>query len=194
MTMKAHARAMESGWWLALLGLGFLGLAVLETIATTRYRTVDRHDRPVRIAAGEPAWQLQLRRADEALEAKDVRAAERALREAYTAAFGSRRWEGLVEVGDAALRLGADPASRQAAVVSARRAYLAALLEARRQRSVAGALRASEAFAALGDRAVAAEAFRVAEALAARTGGEAALRQIREAAARRADRAVARTP
>lgn len=192
MTTTTRVRAIENGWWLALIGLGFLGLAVLEAIAATRLRTVERHEAPAGMeVAGEPAWQPHLRRVDEALGLKDIRAAERALREAYVAAVARRQWEGLVEVGDATLRIGEASGSRRAAVAGARRAYMAALLGARQQRSVAGALRAREAFAALGDRAVAAEALRVAEAVATRTGDAAALARIRELSAREADRVLA---
>jgi DNA-binding GntR family transcriptional regulator len=54
---------------------------------------------------GSRAWTAPLHRMDEALAAGDIRLAERAWHDAYGQALGSRRWEGMVEAGDAAPRI-----------------------------------------------------------------------------------------
>jgi len=95
---------------------------------------------------------------DQALARKDVAAAERAWHEAYLDALASRRWEGMIAVGDAALRMGARPKARQS--------YLLALERARAAGSAEGAQRVSQAFAALGDHEVARMCLRVAGGLA----------------------------
>ena len=89
---------------------------------------------------------------DEALARRDIGAAQRHWHDAYRAALGSRRWEGMIEAGDGA---------------RARQAYLTALLRARQQKSLEGVLRTAEAFSGLGDRQVVAQCLRIAERLAA---------------------------
>jgi hypothetical protein len=99
-------------------------------------------------ARPEPApWDEYLKSMEDALAAGDARAADWLLRQAHWVALGSRRWEGMLEVGDAAVRAGN--------VTAARTAYLTAAYRARRLRSFEGILGAVEAFAALGDREVA---------------------------------------
>lgn len=120
-----------------------------------------------RVSNGAP-WTSHLQGVDEALAQKDVSAAEQAWHQAYVEAIRSRRWEGFVAVGDASLRIGEVVGARPAPVAKARRLYLAALLRAREQGSLDGALRAAEAFAALGDREIAGQGLRIADGLAAR--------------------------
>ena len=127
----------------------FIVLAVLEAMAETA------------------PWTVHLRQVDEALAKRDVGAAERAWRDAYAAALGSRRWEGMLEVGDVARRIGEVTGDRATADARARRAYLPALFQARQQKSLDGVLRAAEAFSSLGDRQVVARCLRIAEHLAA---------------------------
>ena len=111
-------------------------------------------------------WTSNLQRMDEALAAGDISLAEQAWHDAYGQALGSRRWEGMVEAGDAALRIGAVAKSRRLAEPTARQAYLTALVRARGQRSVDGVVRTAEAFARLGDREVVEQALRIARDLA----------------------------
>jgi hypothetical protein len=111
------------------------------------------------------AWTAPLRRMDEALAAGDIRLAERAWHDAYGQALGSRRWEGMVEAGDAALTIRAVAKAQGLAAPMARQAYLTALVRARRQGSVDGVLRAAEAFARLGDGEVVEQALQVARDL-----------------------------
>jgi hypothetical protein len=72
----------------------------------------------------------------------------------------------MLDLGDASLRIGEGGNSPSTAQAKARTAYLAALFRAREQGSVAGALRAAEAFAMLGDWEVVEQCVRVAEELA----------------------------
>jgi len=97
-------------------------------------------------------------------------------REAYVAAHVDRGWPGMLAVGDAAVRAGRATRAPEVFEPRARRAYLTALLRARRQASHDGVLAAGAAFGRLGDR----DAERLAKA-------EAAKRAIRtESDARRA--------
>lgn len=110
-------------------------------------------------------WTAPLQRMDEALAAGDIRLAERAWHDAYGQALGSRRWEGMVEAGDAALRICAVAKAEGLAAPTARQAYLIALVRARAQGSVDGVLRTAEAFARLGDGEVVEQALQVARDL-----------------------------
>jgi len=138
---------------IAVLLLAALGL--LEVIGAGRHR------------AGSPAWIRHVRAVDEALAARDVAAASHALQQAHVAALSSRHWEGLVAVGDAALRLGAATRDHGPARSQARQAYLTALFRARAARSLDGALRVTEAFAALGDANAAEQSLKIAHDIAA---------------------------
>jgi hypothetical protein len=116
--------------------------------------------------ATPPPWASHLRRVDEALQRNHVGVAARAWHDAYVAALGSRRWEGMVAVGDAALRVGEVGGSRLAAGAQARQAYLGALFRAREDWALDGLLHVATAFAALGDTAMAIHCLRLAERMA----------------------------
>ena len=107
------------------------------------------HQNP--LAGSSTRWTAHIREMDEALGEKKVGAAERAWQDAYLAALWARGWEGMIEVGDAARRIGALTGLLKASEAKARRLYLAALGRARQQGSLDGVLRAAEALAALGD-------------------------------------------
>jgi hypothetical protein len=66
--------------------------------------------------------------------------------------------------------LPAAPATRQPWEADARQAYLGALFRARAEASLDGVLRATGAFATLGDRDIAEEGLRIAESVALRMG------------------------
>lgn len=176
---------MSTQWRLAFvgggLGLSLVALAIVGGLASERvrfeHRTVvlNRYDTAAqreqkalaeREASNAP-WTGYLQRAEEALAQKNVSAAELAWHDAYGTALRSRRWEGLVEVGEAYLRIGQAAGSRKAAEPKARQAYLAALFRARTEGSLDGVLRAAEAFAALGDREVAEQGVYIAQRVAA---------------------------
>ncbi len=111
-------------------------------------------------------WMTPLEDMDCALARADFAAAATARHRAHLAALGSRSWEGFLEVGDAALRLGDATGNRRAMEPEARRAYLAALTYARAQRSREGVLRATESFVRLGDRDMVVQGLRMARVLA----------------------------
>lgn len=128
----------------------------------------------------EAPWSSHIRAVDTALAKKNVTSAMRAWHRAHDAALESQRWEGLVEVGDAALRIGEVAGLRKASEAKARWVYLAALLIARDQASLDGVLRTAEAFAARGEREVVNQCVGVAEGLAARAPGRGARARVRE--------------
>ena len=146
---------------IVLTGVVLLTLLVLALIAVE----VLVADAPGAIAAR--SW-TPLARADEALLDGDLAAALAWWREARLTAIRSGQWEGLIEVGDASLRLGEAGGFRRDAESQARQAYLGALLRAQRQRSLEGVLRAATAFGELGDRDVTVQALRIAERQAGR--------------------------
>ncbi len=136
-----------------------------------------------RPAAAEAPWGAPLRAVDEALARNDAAAALRAWQDAHLAALGSWRWERMIEVGDAALRIGEVSGLRPAAKARARQAYLTAFFRARDQGSLAGVLRSAEAFALLGDREVVAQCLIAADGLAARAADPEGRERLRSFAA-----------
>jgi hypothetical protein len=138
-------------------------------------------------------WSVHLRRADEALARNDLSGAVRARRDAYGAALGARqRWDGMLEVGALARRIGAAAGTWQQGSAQARQAYLIALVRARQQQSLDGVLRTIEAFAELGDTAVVLQGLHAAKQLAAaRPSDTAAADRVQELARRLTDRRVA---
>jgi hypothetical protein len=136
----------------------------------------------------EGPWTPYIRAVDDALGRSDAEAADRAWREAYGAALGSLRWEGMLAVGDAALRIGQVSRHRQTAVATARNAYLAALFRARQQDSLDGILRTAEAFVDLGDREMVEQCLRLARDVTSRGAEDgAADPRVRALAARLAE-------
>jgi hypothetical protein len=128
-----------------------------------------RHSDAARVQPGPrpvPLWNADLRDLGEALAVGDRSQALRVWNAAWTDAVGSRRWEPLIAVGDAALHVGKVTGAQAEARVSARRAYRMALLRARANGSVEGVMRAADAFASLGDRDVTAVALQIARQLA----------------------------
>jgi hypothetical protein len=152
-------RRTQASPLLLLLMIGALALAMIP---------------PASAEAGRADWVPQIEAMDQALQRGDVPVAQAAWREAYVAAHVGRGWLGMIAVGDAALRAGRAAGLRDVFEPRARRAYLTALLRARRQGSLDGVLAAGDAFGRLGDQAVVRRALAVATDLAARSGdGEA---------------------
>jgi len=110
-------------------------------------------------------WQAHVVTIDRAIARHDVSAAVGAWHDAYGAALGSRGWEGMLAVGDAFLRIGAEAGTVSASRANARQAYLNALIRAHRDGSREGLRRTAAAFEALGDHAVATHCRRVADEL-----------------------------
>lgn len=115
---------------------------------------------------GVPPEELLTRRLaamDDALRRDPPGAAIHDWQAAYGLALGLRRWDAMLSVGDAALRLEASPRRDPAAHpgrfrAAARQAYLWALFQARSERSREGIERVAQAFAAIGDAEMAARA------------------------------------
>ncbi|HEX6209377.1 MAG TPA: hypothetical protein VF136_01290 [Methylomirabilota bacterium] len=154
----AARESWSTRWYTPLLALAglLLGLIVLA-LAFIQVLTAERSD-----SAASSQWAAPLGRMDEALTRGDSAGALAAWRQAYGAAFRSTRWEGMMAVGDAASRLGADGRAQS------RQAYFTALLRAEREGSLEGLLVVATAFGHLGDRDVLAHALRLAEREAGR--------------------------
>jgi hypothetical protein len=134
-------------------------------------------------------WRTYLAVVDRELERGHIDAAVRVWQDAYGAALSSRRWESMIAVGDAFVAIGRAAGTPRGARMNAREAYLSALIRARRERSVEGALRSAEAFEALDDRAVVEQCLHIAAQLAA--GNTESQERVREARQRWASRQVA---
>lgn len=118
----------------------------------------------------EPAmtWEQHVERVDAALASHDLHTAREAVRDAYAAAVTSRRWEPLLDVGDAQRRVEEASGFATLGKASARANYLFALFRARDQRSLDGVLQAANAFSRLGDASVVRQALVVARDVAGR--------------------------
>lgn len=112
-------------------------------------------------------WDRHLEAMDAALKLRNVAAADRAWRDAHAAALRTRAWRPLVDVGDAAVRIGAVGLHRQLYVSRARDLYVGALGRARADRSVEGVLHVAESFQALGDHGIVDQCLIIAEGLGA---------------------------
>jgi hypothetical protein len=124
-------------------------------------------------------WRAHLGLVEKELEHGHVDVAVRVWHDAYGAALESGNWESMIAVGDAFMAIGRASGTPAGARMNAREAYLTALIRARRDRSVDGALRSAEAFRQIGDHAVVEQCLHVATQLAA--GDEQALERVREA-------------
>ena len=179
---------------------GLLGLCIVGILAYGGTLTVSNPERATlkgaragvhgeleRLESAVPAgrspddglWNAYLHVVDKELAHGRVDAAVRAWHDAYGAALHSRSWESMIAVGDAFIRIGRAASTPGGARMNARDAYLIALIRARRDRSVDGALRSAEAFQGLGDRAIVEQCLYIAGQLAA--GDERAEQRVSEA-------------
>jgi hypothetical protein len=124
-------------------------------------------------------WRAYLDVVEKELEHGHVDVAVRVWQDAYGAALASRSWESMIAVGDAFMVIGRASGSARGARMNAREAYLTALIRARRDRSVDGAIRSAEAFRELDDRAAVEQCLYIAAQLASRD--EQAQQKVREA-------------
>ena len=120
----------------------------------------------------------------EAVQRGDLAAARAAWHDAYRSLRRTRDWQSMAALGDTALGIAGASGARQQWEADARQAYLGALFRARAEASLDGALRATDAFATLGDRDVAEEGLRIAESIALRTGTAEARDRVLEHRAR----------
>jgi len=190
---------MTSTRYLALAA-GALGLGAVAVVAHQGSLTVPRpervaltgapaaaHEELERLESVTPAaptrdddvWRAYLGLVDKELEHGHVDVAVRVWHDAYGAALASRSWESMIAVGDAFLAIGRASGAPGGARMNARDAYVTALIRARREGSVDGALRSAEAFRQLGDRVLAEQCLHVAAQLAA--GNDHAQQRVREA-------------
>jgi hypothetical protein len=103
------------------------------------------------VTAADGSWVSSIHAVDDALARGDARGAILAWSRAVLVAHGTRRWEAMAAVGDAALRISAVPGGERLALADARAAWQAAFFRARADRSVAGLVRVAESFATIGD-------------------------------------------
>ena len=191
MTLKQYA---------VLVAVGFLGLCTVGLLAHRGALTVPNPERaaltggragahadlervesvvPAGRARDDGLWKAHLHLVDTELASGHVDVAVRAWHDAYAAALETRNWEGMIAVGDAFMKIGRAAGTPGGARMNAREAYLTALIRARRNGSVDGALRSGEAFAGLGDRAIVEQSLYIAAQLA--TGDEQAQQRVSEA-------------
>jgi hypothetical protein len=180
-----------------LVGLGAIGVGTLTHGGTLMVPGPERvvlrgaraaaHGELERLESVTPAWRTgndrlwrsHLDLVEKELERGHVDAAVRVWQDAYGAALASGSWESMIAVGDAFMAIGRASGSPRGAQMNAREAYLSALIRARRDRSVDGAIRSAEAFRRLDDRAVSEQCLHVAAQLAA--GDEQARQKVVEA-------------
>jgi hypothetical protein len=141
---------------------------------------------PAGRAGHDGLWRAHLDAFEKERSEGHLDVALRILYDAYGAALESRSWESMIAVGDAFISAGRAPGNAAGARMNARQAYLTALIRARRERSVEGALRSGEAFRRLADSDVVEQCLHIAGMLAA--GNESAQERVREARTRWAKR------
>jgi hypothetical protein len=167
--MRERGRGRRRIAFLIVMAVLAIVFAVLEAFA----------DHPQAPNTPAAPWVSHLNRVDEALRRNTMTVAVHAWHAAYATALGSRRWEGMLAVGDAALRIGDATRTQMAARARAHEAYLMALFRAREAKSVEGLLHVAEALATVGDTALALHALRIAEPfVAANPRGSSAHRTI----------------
>jgi hypothetical protein len=204
MTLKQYAFMVAVGFFgLCTLGLlghrGALTIPNPERAALTGSRAA-AHAELERVESVVPAgrvrddglWKAHLHLVEAELASGHVDVAVRAWHDAYAAALESRSWESMIAVGDAFMKIGHAAGTPGGARMNAREAYLTGLIRARRSRSVDGALRSGEAFAALGDRAIVEQSLYIAAQLA--SGDEEAQQRVSEARLRWAGRQIVAGP
>jgi hypothetical protein len=180
-----------------LVGLGIIALGILtrgegltipraERRALTSARAavhqeLERQESavPVGRSRDDGLWRSYLAIVEQEIAQGHIDVAVRVWQDAYGAALESQSWQSMIAVGDAFMAIGRASGSVLGARLNAREAYLAALIRARRDRSVDGVLRSAAAFRGLGDGAVAEQCLHIAAQLAA--GDEPAQRRVQEA-------------
>ena len=168
MTLKRHLVVVA----------GLLGLCAIA-IGTYGGRPIVPNPEHAAPGQDDGVWAAHLRVVETELARGHVDVAVRVWHDAHGAALESRSWEGMIAVGDAFMRIGHAAGTPGGARMNARDAYVTALIRARRNRSVDGALRSAEAFRGLGDRAIVEQCLHIAAQLAA--GDDHAQQRVREA-------------
>jgi hypothetical protein len=122
------------------------------------------------VDVSESRWAAEVLAVDQALANGDASAALRAWHSACLEALGSQSWKPMVEVGDAALRIGEVTGFTVAFAAKARQAYHVGLYRAHKEGSPEGIRRVGQAFVTMGDRAAVDQCASIAEALDGRSG------------------------
>lgn len=131
-------------------GLGLAGAVVLALVVGVG--AVLGLDRVVFVEReSSPAWTQRIALVDEAIGRSDLSRAIYEWREAYGAAVRSGRSEGLIAVGDRAMRLAEITVGSGYFRNEARHIYMHAAFRARAERSREAILRIADAFDRLGD-------------------------------------------
>lgn len=182
MSIRWRWAVLGGAFGLYLIGVGFLGGIVAERVRFDHQRlaVLGRYDEALRtwqgylmglekgaaaaVQASDDPWAHHVRQVNEALARGDTRA--RVAGGVRALALRGQRWEDLLEAGNLSLKIGEAAEARRLAEPQARAAYLKAMVRARAASSVEGVLRATEAFARLGDREVAEHGLRIAERMA----------------------------
>ena len=149
----------RTGWGLGLTGAVVLALA----LGVTSVRGLDHVVFVQRESA--PAWAQRIALVDSAIERSDLSRAIYEWREAYGAAVKSGRSEGLIAVGDRAIRLAEFSSGSGYFLTEARYIYMHAAFRARAERSRDTILRIGDVFEKLGDAERAGQVRRIAENL-----------------------------
>jgi hypothetical protein len=154
------------------LAAGLIGLGLVAAVMEVQADLTPLETRRAALRLQfDTLWRVHVGTVDQALARHDVSGAVGAWHDAYGAALASRGWEGMLAVGDAFLRIGAEAGTVSGSRSNARQAYLNALIRAHRDASLDGLRRTAAAFEALGDHAVATHCRRVADELAANRKG-----------------------
>src|SRR5262249_39331274 len=159
--VRAEKRIKVTGW-LSTAGLHLAFLFFLLLIVGGA--ALAGADDPARLS--DASWASDVGRVDEALVRGHRSEAEWLWHDAYAHALGARKWEGLLAVGDAYIRIADAAHGRKAGEVTARSLYLVALYRAREEGAIQGVLEAAERFRQLGDRAMVTQCLAVADRLA----------------------------
>jgi hypothetical protein len=159
--------------WRSLTAAVVVGAAVIVWVFPHAHRAMEP-------GAAQPVSSGQAPSADstgelitaisEAVQRGDLATARTAWLDAYRSLRRTRDWQGMAALGDTALEVAGGSGTRQPWEADARQAYLGALFRARAEASLDGVLRATGAFATLGDRDIAEEGLRIAESVALRMG------------------------
>ena len=144
----------SKGWWIRGAVLVFMVLGIGAGVAFTTT--------PQSAAVPSP-WLTRIQAMDQALGYGEVSSAIYFWRDAYGEAMGSRRWDALADVGDAAIRIDAALHEGRTFRSEARRVYLEALFRARSAGADDGIRRVGDAFAQLGDSEMSSRALQMAQ-------------------------------
>jgi hypothetical protein len=156
---------IKTRWGLGLTGavvlgvIGIFGLSPSGSAPLGLDRLVFVQPDPV------PAWSKRIARVDEALGRSELSYAIYEWREAYGAAIRNKGSEGLIAVGDRAIRIAELAGGSSYFLREARYVYAHAALRARAERSREAILGIAEAFEKLGDPERAGQVRRIAESL-----------------------------